>query len=115
MRLWRKYSRCARRFLILALFVFGHESPAQTTSSGALTGVVTDQTNAVVANAQLEIKDVAKGLAQTTDTDREGTYHFFFVTPGRYTLRVSHAGFREERRTVNVLLGPPITVNITLA
>lgn len=114
MRLWPKFSGCALRVLIIIVFFPWPESSAQTTSSGALTGVVTDQTNAVVPNAQLEIKDEAKGLAQTTDTDREGTYHFFFVTPGRYTLKVSHAGFREERRTVNVLLGPPITVNITL-
>src|SRR5215467_1795968 len=115
MRLWPKSSRCALHFLILILLFCRHKSAAQTTSSGALTGVVTDQTNAVIANAQLEIKDATKGLAQTTNTDREGTYHFFFVTPGRYTLRVGHAGFREERRTVNVLLGPPITVNIKLA
>ena len=115
MRLWPKSSRCALRFLILILFLGEHESPAQTTSSGALTGVVTDQTNAVIANAQLEIKDAAKGLVQTTNTDREGTYHFFFVTPGKYILTVGHAGFREEHRTVNVLLGPPITVNIMLA
>ena len=115
MRLWPKSSRSALRLLMLILLFPWHESSAQTTSSGSLTGVVSDQTNAAVPNAQLEIKDVAKGLAQTTNTDRGGTYHFFFVTPGRYTLSVSHAGFREERRTVNVLLGPPITVNITLA
>src|SRR5439155_20022760 len=33
----------------------------------------------------------------------------------RYALTVTHAGFREEKRTVNVLLGPPVSVNISLA
>jgi hypothetical protein len=28
---------------------------------------------------------------------------------------VAHAGFREEERAVNVLLGPPASVNVTLA
>jgi hypothetical protein len=87
---------------------------AQTTTSGALTGVVTDQTHAVVPDVLVEIKDIAKGVTQPTKTDREGLYHFFFLSPGRYTLAVSHEGFREERRTVDVLLGPPITVNVSL-
>jgi len=28
---------------------------------------------------------------------------------------VTHSGFREEKRTVNVLLGPAVSVNVTLA
>ncbi len=87
---------------------------AQTTTSGALTGVVTDQTHAVVPGVLVEIKDIARGVTQATKTDREGLYRFFFLAPGRYTLTVSHDGFREERRTVDVLLGPPITVNVSL-
>jgi len=80
-----------------------------------LTGVVTDQSNAVVPNAGIEIKDSAKGVTQSTKTDHEGLYHFFFLAPGKYTLTVSHDGFRGERRSVDVLLGPPITVNVTIA
>jgi hypothetical protein len=87
---------------------------AQTTTSGGLTGVITDQSNAVVPNADVEIKDSAKGTTQSTKTDREGVYRFFFLAPGRYALTVSHVGFREEKRAVNVLLGPPGTVNVTL-
>jgi hypothetical protein len=86
----------------------------QTTTSGALTGVITDQTDAVVPDASVEIKDIAKGTAQSTKTDREGSYHFFFLVPARYDLTVTHDGFRTELRTVNVLLGPPITVNVAL-
>ena len=41
-------------------------------------------------------------------------YRFFFLAPETYTLTVTHAGFRRESRTVNVLLGPPVTVNVTL-
>jgi hypothetical protein len=87
---------------------------AQTTTSGALTGVVTDQTHAVVPGVLVEIKDIAKGETQSTKTDSEGLYQFFFLAPGRYTLIVSHNGFREDRRTVDVLLGPAVTVNIAL-
>ena len=87
---------------------------AQTTTSGALMGVVTDPSNAVVADANVEIRDDVKGIIQETKTDREGVYRFFFLAPSRYALKVWRDEFREESRTVNVLLGPPVTVNVTL-
>jgi hypothetical protein len=87
---------------------------AQTTTSGGLTGVVTDPSHALVADAGVEIRDSAKGTTQSTETDREGVYRFFFLAPETYTLTVTHAGFRKESRMANVLLGPPVTVNVTL-
>src|SRR5579864_4253653 len=87
---------------------------AQTTNTGGLTGVVTDQSGAVVPDVDVEIKDNRKGNVQPTKTDREGVYRFFFLAPSPYTLTVTHVGFRGERRAVNVLLGPPGTVNVAL-
>lgn len=87
---------------------------AQTTASGALAGVVTDPSSAVIPDASVEIKGIAKGTTQSTKTDREGEYHFFFLAPGRYTLSVTCGGFRSESRAVNVLLGPPVSVNVVL-
>src|SRR5262249_40447503 len=72
------------------------------------------QTHAVVPTAIVELKDTAKGTEQSAKTDREGLYHFFFLAPGRYVLIVSHDGFHEERRMVEVLLGPPVTANVEL-
>ena len=101
--------------LILSLVLFStHDSRAQTTTSGGLTGVVSDPSHAVVPDAVVELRDNAKGTMQTAKTDGNGVYRFFFLAPGRYTLTVSHAGFREESHDVNVLLGPPGTLNITL-
>jgi len=88
---------------------------AQTTTSGALAGVVTDQSGAVVPDADVEIKDNAKGTTQSGKTGREGAYQFSFLAPSRYMLKVSHSGFRDEKRTVDVLLGPAVSVNVTFA
>ncbi len=104
-------------FLLAVLLVTtssANKLNAQTTTSGGLTGVVTDPSHAVVRDAGVEIKDDAKGATQSTKTDREGVYGFFFLAPGRYALTVTHAGFQKESRTVNVLLGPPVSVNATL-
>lgn len=99
---------------LLLLFSISNELRGQTTNSGGLTGVVTDPSHALVPGADVEIKDNAKGTTQSTKTDREGVYRFFFLAPGRYTLTVTRDGFRKESRAVNVLLGPPVSVNIAL-
>jgi hypothetical protein len=101
--------------VIAASFCLSPKIVAQTTTSGGLTGVVSDQTNAVVPNAEVELRYNARGVTESTKTDREGLYRFFFLAPGTYTLAVTHVGFRDEQRTVEVLLGPPVTVNVTLA
>ncbi|PYV73864.1 MAG: hypothetical protein DMG97_10145, partial [Acidobacteria bacterium] len=90
------------------------ELKSQTTTSGALAGVVIDQTNAVVPGADVEVEDLAKGTTQSTKTDTYGAYRFFFLPPGRYALRITHAGFRDQKRAVYVTLGPPVSVNLTL-
>ena len=100
--------------LLNLLLVVPKPSIAQTTTSGGLAGVVTDPSNAVVPNADVEIKDNNKGTTQSTKTDQEGVYRFFFLAPTRYILIVSHIGFKTENRAVNVLLGPPVSVNVTL-
>ena len=90
------------------------EVSAQTTTSGGFTGVVSDQSEAVVTNAKVEIKYIQKGNVQSTKTDRGGVYRFFFLPPSHYMLTVTHEGFRTANRRVTVFLGPPLTVNITL-
>jgi hypothetical protein len=99
--------------LLLVSCLFNNLS-AQTTASGGLTGVVTDPSSAVIPDASVEIKDNAKGTTRETKTDREGIYQFFFLAPGRYTLTVTHVGFRAERRAVTVPLGPSVTANVAL-
>jgi hypothetical protein len=36
------------------------------------------------------------------------------LAPGQYTLSITHVGFREEKRAVNVPSGPGSTVNVAL-
>jgi hypothetical protein len=103
---------CFSAFLLA--ICFANELRAQTTTSGGVTGVVTDQSLAVLPNADVEIRDINKGTTESTKTDRYGVYRFFFLSPSQYTLTVVHDGFRKESRSVTVLLGTPVTVNITL-
>ncbi len=89
-------------------------SLAQTTTSGGLNGIVADQSGSVVPDAVVQIKNNNIGRTQSTKTDSDGAYRFYFLAPDRYVLTVAHDGFREERRTVDVPLGPTVSVNVTL-
>src|ERR1700756_2624461 len=87
---------------------------AQTTTSGGLTGVVTDQSGAVLLHAVVEIKNDRKGYIRSTTTNRGGVYRFFFLAPSSYAVTVTHEGFRKESRAVYVSLGPPGTLNVAV-
>jgi hypothetical protein len=89
--------------------------PAQSTASGGLTGLVTDPSHALVEGARVEIRETAKGAVYSTQSDRQGAFHFFFLAPGRYVVAILRNGFEKQSLTVNVPLGPPVSVNVTLA
>ncbi len=102
-------------FLILMLAAFVPNSlHSQNATSGGLTGVVTDPSDALVPYANVELKDNAKGITQTKSTNSVGEYSFSFVAPSNYTLTVTHPGFRIASQTFDVTLGPPVTVNVRL-
>lgn len=88
---------------------------AQTTSSGGLTGTVTDPQNRALADANVELIDARKGTLHDTRTDSEGAYLFSFLLPGSYMLKVTHPGFKDTNVPVEVLLGPSGTLNVKLA
>ncbi|MBZ5689953.1 MAG: carboxypeptidase regulatory-like domain-containing protein [Acidobacteriia bacterium] len=111
MRLGPKY--CSIAVLIFAAVLVGRVN-AQTTTSGALSGVVIDETDAVIPDSTVEITDVAKGTTQSAKTDNEGVYQFSFLRPGRYMFKVIHPGFQEERKSITIQVGPPATVNVSL-
>src|SRR5205814_3930498 len=92
-----------------------------------LTGVVTDPSESVVANAKVTLRDVGSGSLRETTTNGEGYYTFASVPVGTYSLTVESQGFKShkedaiglgggERRNVNVTMkvgGGGETVEVT--
>ena len=110
--------RFGAMYLLVSAFVLGpfpDALRAQSTTTGGLTGVVTDPSGAVVPDAVVELKDNWKGDTQSTRTDGEGVYQYSFLRPGSYVLTVTHPGFRATSRNLYVSLGPPGTLNVQLA
>ena len=88
---------------------------AQTTSMGTITGLVTDQSNAVVPDATVTVTDVATKEARTIATNEAGRYVFVNLPPGTYNITVSKPGFQKTSIPNDVVaVGMVSTENVTL-
>ena len=67
---------------------------AQTTTTVAITGIVTDTTGAVVKGATLTLTHASTGSVQTATSDAGGRFVFPVVNPGDYKLKAEAKGFR---------------------
>src|ERR1700683_129481 len=61
---------------------------AQIVETGTITGVVRDKSGAVIAKAQVSIRNAATGLGSSTVTDSQGLYVSPPLDPGAYTAQV---------------------------
>ncbi|HEX8766400.1 MAG TPA: carboxypeptidase-like regulatory domain-containing protein, partial [Candidatus Acidoferrum sp.] len=93
LRLLAKASSSQSFALCLLVIVAAFEVFAQSASTGALTGTVTDQTGAVVPKATITLRNSGTGQVLTAATDQEGLYRFSLLPPGQYELRLEMAGF----------------------
>ncbi|MGC1106706.1 MAG: carboxypeptidase-like regulatory domain-containing protein [Candidatus Acidiferrales bacterium] len=88
---------------------------AQGTSTGTVTGEVTDNTNAIVPDAAVTITLKSTGTVRTTTTNNEGHYIFVDVDPGSYDVKVTKQGFSETVIANQVVqVGTQLTENVKL-
>ncbi|GGH06171.1 TonB-dependent receptor [Silvibacterium dinghuense] len=100
--------------MLLLIFSFSHTLRAQEFRA-TLTGVVTDESGAVMAKADVLAINNATQQTYKSETNKQGTYYIPYVIPGNYTIKVSAPGFDTQVQT-NVLLQASEYrgVNITL-
>ncbi|HEV7797495.1 MAG TPA: TonB-dependent receptor [Pyrinomonadaceae bacterium] len=88
---------------------------AQATT-GSISGIVKDQTGAVVSGAEVSLLHSQQAMLATTTTDSSGRFSFDNISRGSYEIRVTHPGFTPHRTSVlfangNVDLNLRLTVN----
>jgi hypothetical protein len=82
------------RFLGVGLFLVS-ATVAFAQDTATLTGTIRDNTNAVIPNASVTLKNTATGIVRQLKTNSAGEYVVAAVPPGQYNLTVSVAGFRK--------------------
>ncbi len=101
--------------LLLFIMVNSRGLRAQSGTSGAISGTVTDVSGAVVCGASVTATQVDTKAMRTGHTDAGGHYLFSQVNPGTYRVTVRLAGFAgAESEPTPVGVGRNVALNFTL-
>lgn len=88
-------------FILVAL-----PSRAQTAGTGAISGIVSDQSGAVVSGATITVTSQSTGAKWTAVSSSRGNYVVPLLPPGAYRLNATQPGFKESTYS-------DIAVNVT--
>lgn len=94
---------------LLVLFVMallGAGVALSQSGVGTILGTVTDSSGAIVANAKVDVTNVATNVTQSAQTTSVGTYNVPYLRPGTYKVTVTMAGFEKS-----VVAGVTLTVD----
>ncbi|OFW38662.1 MAG: hypothetical protein A3J28_09140 [Acidobacteria bacterium RIFCSPLOWO2_12_FULL_60_22] len=84
-------------------------------TTGAILGVVRDQTGAVLPGTSMQVTHQETGRARTVVTDSGGRYRVPALELGTYTVQATLAGFRSVVRTgVSLTVGMEAEVNLAM-
>src|SRR6266545_4976339 len=112
----RQHGNITWRLVFLAAATIGWPVAfyAQTVT-GTLQGTVTDTTGAVVAGAEVLVRNVETGQERTLTTNSEGYYSASFLPLGRYTVTASGQNFATvKQENVDITLNQTRVIDFTL-
>ncbi len=100
MNLVRRVLVCAFRLGMALAVALALSAPlGAQVQFGAFTGVVTDQTDAVIPGADVTVTNLGTGLTSSLKTDGSGLYRVYELPPGIYKIEASAAGFKTLGKT----------------
>jgi hypothetical protein len=106
--------------VVLFVWIFGlclvNSRPLRAqVAGGTLSGSITDPSGAVVAKAQVVIKNLATGVATTVTTNSDGYYSAANLLPGEYEVAVSATGFNTGiKKGITINVGSQPVFNMAL-
>jgi len=112
-----RHSRRHNHFTLtfLLIFILPVAAWAQVSTTGKITGVVTDPSGATVATATVTVKSPSLMADRSERAQSDGSYLFDLLPPGTYEVTVSANGFQTLRQTgIVITAGFTATVNSRL-
>src|SRR5262245_20840279 len=109
-----KPSRVLR--IVFLSTVLGCVGPAFAQSStGSISGTVTDQNNAVVPGATVLGRNTETGLERPAVTNSSGLYRLRDLPPGPYEITIEAAGFKKfDRKGITMDVGQSVPIDAVL-
>jgi hypothetical protein len=100
-------------FLLVLMLTFAPALRAEV--GGKITGIVKDQSGAVIAGASVIATNSATGVKQATQTDQDGVFTFPVLPVGQYQIDATADGFKPYRTTGLVIdIDSALVVDVTL-
>ncbi|MDE3187075.1 MAG: carboxypeptidase regulatory-like domain-containing protein [Acidobacteriota bacterium] len=84
------------------------------TATTSLRGVIKDPSGALVPGATVTLVNNANGNTLSTTSTSSGSYVFTQISPAKYTIKVTSAGFGEQTKTAELLVNQPASIDFTL-
>ncbi len=82
---------------------------------GSITGRVTDNSGAAVANATVTVTNMATNVSSATTTNESGDYTALYLIPGSYAITVEAAGFKKAtRQKIEIRVGDKLRIDLQL-
>ena len=90
----RALTACSLSMFLLGMVLLPSRATAQSATTGAVSGTVTDASDAIVPLAQVELVSQETNAVQAQSTNATGQYLFSGIRPGRYKITFKMTGFR---------------------
>ncbi len=104
-------------FVSLLVFALSATAFAQSTTTGAIGGVVTNPAREVVPGAAISVRNVETNKEESATTDDTGRFKVSNLTPGRYAVTVNSGGFSpmtQENVVVEIGRETPLEVSLSV-
>lgn len=108
-------SRIPALFAVTSVSLSASMAFAQTTTTGAVGGVITDQSGAVIAGATIRLTDQKTNTSRTVKSSSSGSYRFDLLAPGLYGIHVEQSGFAQLDSTITVNSSQVASADMKLA
>ncbi len=104
----------SQSLLLIFLFLALVWTAAAQVPTGALRGVVTDPSRAVVAGAVVTVKQKDTGAERSATTKSDGIFLISNLLPGEYEIRATMQGFKAYVSSVTIQVGDTANTEIGL-
>lgn len=100
---------------VIAMSVLSARLTLAQSTTGSISGAVTDQSKAVLPGVTVTVTNPETGLQRSVITDTEGRYRALSLPPGTYSVTAELVGFSKAETTGHrVQIGADLPVNLTL-